>query len=255
MAHYVLILGGGQGTRLNNTTPKQFLELKGVPIIMHSAYAFLKSDSTCKIYIGLPADYMSEWGSLTKKYNFNINHTVFTGGQTRTDTVYLGIQRIVQENKCFRDDIISVHDGARPFIDPILISKLMINARTYGNAIPILPLKNALRRDTITSILSKTKTPHSINRLHYKITQTPQIFKYHELKKSYYHLYDLISKENNSETLLSSVFDDASIYENFKSTKAPPINLVSGREYNIKITTPMDYYLAPYIYDFCKNIK
>ena len=125
MAHYVLILGGGQGTRLNNTTPKQFLELKGVPIIMHSVCSFFKSDSTCKIHIGLPADYMPEWVSLTKKYNFNINHTVFTGGKTRTDTVYLGIQKIVQENKCFRDDIISVHDGARPFIDPILISQLL----------------------------------------------------------------------------------------------------------------------------------
>jgi len=255
MAHYVLILGGGQGTRLKKTTPKQFLELKGIPIIMHSAYAFLKSDSTCKIYIGLPIDYISKWASLTKKYNFNINHTVFTGGQQRLDTVYLGIQKIVQENECCRDDIISVHDGARPFIDSTFISQLMNNARTYGSAVPVLSLKNALRRDITTRHLSKTKTINSINRLNYKITQTPQIFKYNEIEKSYKKLYDLISQEGNSESLLSSIFDDASIYENFKSPKAPIINEVPGREYNIKITTPMDYYLAPYIYDFCKSMK
>ena len=255
MTHYVLILGGGQGTRLNNITPKQFLELNGIPIIMHSAYAFLESDPECKIYIGLPTDYISEWYILTQKYNFNINHEVFEGGQKRLETVYLGIKRIMQENKCGLDDIISIHDGARPFIDSCFISDLISEAKIYGSAVPVLSLKNALIRYKMNSSLSNTKTINSINRRHYKTTQTPQIFKFDVIEKSYKNLYDLISKEGNNASILSSIFDDASVYENFKPPKGPRIHAVPGREYNIKITTPMDYYMAPYIFDFYKSMK
>ena len=73
MAHYVLILGGGQGTRMNNSTPKQFLEINNMPLLMHSISTFFASDSTCKIYIGLPKSYMSEWDSLCNKYGFNFS--------------------------------------------------------------------------------------------------------------------------------------------------------------------------------------
>ncbi len=255
MAHYVLILGGGQGTRLNSKTPKQFLEIQGVPIIMHSAYAFLKSDSKCKIYIGLPQDYVSEWASLKKKYNFNINHKFFKGGQKRFETVYLGIQKIIQENQCHKDDIISIHDGARPFIDSIFISQLISDAKIYGSAVPVISLKNALRRSEVKSSVSNLTITNSINRLHYKTAQTPQVFKFHLIEKSYEKLYHLIFKDGNNASILSNIFDDASVYEHFKNPKEPKINEVPGREYNIKITTPMDYYIAPHIYDFFKNIK
>ena len=254
MAHYVLILGGGQGIRLNNKIPKQFLELKGMPIIMHSVNAFLKSDPKSHIYIGLPKNYISKWSSLIKKYNFHINHTVFIGGQTRSETVYLGIQRIVQDNKSCVEDIISIHDGARPFIDSTFISDLISNAKKYGGSVPVLSLKNALIRNIIPTSTRNTKKNHSTNRQNYKITQTPQIFNLQEIETCYSQLYDLISKEENIESILSNIFDDLSVYEKFKETQKSSTYFVCGREYNIKITTPMDYYMAPYIYDFFTSI-
>ena len=255
MAHYVLILGGGQGTRMNNSTPKQFLEINGLPLLMHSICAFFASDSTCKIYIGLPKSYLSEWDSLCKKYSFNINNIIFEGGKKRLDTAYLGIKKITKENECCSDDIISIHDGARPFIDQTFIEQLINSARLNGSAIPVLSLKNALRIDLNRGSLNKNKKSKSINRSFYKTAQTPQVFNCNIIKNCYENLHELLLKGGDSSSILNGIFDDASVYEKFKSSKDPSIKEVPGREYNIKITSPMDYYLAPFIYDFYKSMQ
>ena len=117
------------------------------------------------------------------------------------------------------DDIISIHDGARPFIDSTFISDLISNAKKYGGSVPVLSLKNALIRDTIPTSTRNTKQNYSTNRENYKITQTPQIFNLHEIETSYRSLYDLISKEENKEAILANIFDDLSVYEQFKKPK------------------------------------
>ncbi|RPG59844.1 MAG: 2-C-methyl-D-erythritol 4-phosphate cytidylyltransferase [Flavobacteriales bacterium TMED191] len=255
MAHYVLILGGGQGTRMNNSTPKQFLEINDMPLLMHSISAFFASDPTCKIYIGLPKSNLSEWDGLCKKYGFNINSLIFEGGNKRLDTAYLGIKKIVSENECCTEDIISIHDGARPFIDKSFIQELINSARLNGSAIPVLPLKNALRRDSSQESLNNKNKSNSMNRSFYKTVQTPQVFNCNIIKSCYEKLHQLRSISGDSSYILNGIFDDASVYEKFKSPKDPSINQVPGREYNIKITSPMDYYLAPFIYDFYKSMQ
>ena len=132
MAHYVLILAGGRGKRLNQTTPKQFLDIKGVPILMHSINSFYVADPSCKIYVGLPEGYLDLWRQLCQKKNFIVSHTVYVGGKQRTDTVRLGLEKVSVENECREDDLISIHDGARPFVSSGFILELLVHAKKNG---------------------------------------------------------------------------------------------------------------------------
>ena len=97
MDHFVLILAAGEGSRLKSDVPKQFLELNGIPIIMHSLLAFRQADPTAKIYIALSKKNQSYWRELCKKYNFNIDHEIYIGGHQRSDSVFRGLQAIHKE--------------------------------------------------------------------------------------------------------------------------------------------------------------
>ena len=83
MTNYVLILAAGSGSRCNSITPKQFLEIDNLPIVMHSVKAFHMADPNAKIYIALSKEYISKWPKICKKYKFEIEHEIYTGGKRR----------------------------------------------------------------------------------------------------------------------------------------------------------------------------
>ena len=244
MAHYVLILAAGIGSRLNNKTPKQFLELRGVPIVFHSPRKFHEIDSSAKIYIGLPKVGGANWTQLCSKYNFTIDHSIYSGGQTRLETVFLGLKKIHQEHRIAQHDIISIHDAARPFIQTNLIQELTNTAKKTGGAIPVIKLKDSLRikkRNCAKDHISK-------NRDNYIITQTPQVFHLDKIFKNYTRLFN-----DNIDASLMGLFDDASVYGLFHNY--PPLSMIEGEESNIKITTQLDYILSEKIYQFLKREK
>ncbi len=262
MIHYVLILAAGKGTRLKNSqTLKQFLTINDLPIIMHSVIAFKNADPNCRIYIGLPKNYTNYWKILCKKYNFHIDHTLYNGGKSRIKTVFNGLEKIYQDqensrkksklyqsNNLNKKKIVSIHDSARPFIDKKLILALIKIASQKGIAIPVIKLKSSLRSIN----LQAPPLTFAKNRSHYVITQTPQVFHFEDIYESYVKINRELSKYNNNQAIDDKYFfDDAGVYEycNPKSI----INLVDGREHNIKITTDLDYILSPIIYDFVKK--
>ena len=99
MAHHVLILAAGKGLRLESKTPKQFLEIHSLPIIMHSMQAFFSADPTSKIYVALSEDYIGKWSQLCLDYKFQINHEIYIGGNTRQESVFLGLNKILDLSK------------------------------------------------------------------------------------------------------------------------------------------------------------
>ena len=251
MIHYVLILAAGKGTRLKNSqTPKQFLPINNLPIIMHSILAFKNADPNCRIYLGLPKNYTNFWKNLCKKFNFNIDHTLYTGGLSRIKTVFNGLEKINKEQENDKKKIVSIHDAARPFIDKKLILELIKIAQKKGIAIPAIKLKSSLR-----SIKVQTRpVTSSKNREQYVTIQTPQVFYFEDIYESYVKINREFLKYNKNPTIDDKYFfDDAGVYEycNPKSS----IILVDGREYNIKITTDLDYMISSTIYDFVKTNK
>ena len=264
MIHYVLILAGGKGTRLKNQkTPKQFLELNKLPIVMHSAIAFINADPNAQIYIALPKGFKESWNSLCIEFNFEVEHVIYIGGESRLDTVSKGLKKIHQDilkKKKINNNsnlpttekkkLISIHDAARPFINKQFILKLMQTAKKYGNAVPVMNLKSSLRKVS-------HKKPYSFgkNRNNYIITQTPQVFCFSHIYASYCKMINVKDLSSNQKNIKKSkfFFDDASVYDAFNTMGT--IHLINGEEYNIKITTDLDYFLAPRIYEFLKQLK
>ena len=255
MSHFVIILAAGKGSRLNNgKIPKQFLELSNLPMVMHSIIAFNKADPQAKIYVALPTKYIQEWPEICKKYDFSIKHKIYAGGRRRLDTVSIGLKKIYQLSSFPKQDLVSIHDSARPFIKPEFILKLINRAKKSGSAVPVIKLKNSLRNIRIGQPYSTCGQ----DRDDYVITQTPQVFLLDEILEGYKQV--LFSKNDDYNHLVGAcieqpkkIFDDAAVYDHLKNT--PAAHIIDGREYNIKITTDLDYFICEKVYEFFKQEK
>jgi len=241
MAHHILILAAGKGLRLDSKTPKQFLEIHSLPIIMHSMKAFFLADPKSKIYVALSEKCLEKWPQLCREYKFKINHETYIGGDTRQETVFLGLNKIFNSfGESSKKHLVSIHDAARPFINSKFILELITAAKKSGNAVPVLKLNSALRKIDLNNMLNSVAQ----NREEYIMTQTPQIFTFENIYNSYQHIID---------TNMQNIFDDSAVYDCLKNQTS--INLVEGREYNIKITTKLDYIIAQTIYESLKDVE
>ena len=247
MDHYILILAAGQGARLHSKTPKQFLEINGLPMVMHSVIKFNQANPNSKIYIGLSEDFFLKWSTICQQYNFSIEHEVYVGGATRLDTVFAGLEKINQSNVISKKDLIIVHDAARPFVTPEFISHMTTEAIKKGNAVPFIKLKDSLRQTGI-ELNSRSRT---VSREDYFIIQTPQVFRFKKLLKSYITLQS--SNKKNKNTIDYSILcDDSSVYDVCGKNS---INFIPGLDFNIKITTEIDYFIAEKIIEFSQRLK
>jgi len=211
----VIIVAGGKGERMNANIPKQFLELQGKPILMHTIEAFNRFDKTMQIILVLPETQIDYWITLCKKHAFAVLHKIVIGGQTRFNSVKNGL-KLVQS-----PSLVAVHDGVRPLVSHSTITRSFNAAEKYDAAIPVVDLIDSIRQVNEDESLS-------VDRTKYKLVQTPQVFDAELLKKAY-------------EQEFSALFtDDASVVEAL-GTK---IHLVEGNRENIKITTEIDLKMA-----------
>lgn len=211
----VLIVAGGKGLRMGKETPKQFLLLSGVPVLMYTVRSFYEADPDAQIIVVLPEDHFDNWYELQRTHNFRIPHKTVAGGETRFHSVKNGLAEVPAHG------FVAIHDGARPLIDPVDIKRLFIVAEIEGNAVPVIPLTESLRqvKDTQSEIVNRTK---------YRLVQTPQIFPAEKLKKAYETGYD------------PGFTDDASVYE----AAGFSVHITEGNPRNIKITRPDDLLIA-----------
>lgn len=212
---YIIIVAGGTGTRMNNVVPKQFIELQGKPVLMHTITKFSHALPEIKIIVVLAAQLSEEWKQLCKKHNFTIPHTLTVGGETRYHSVKNGLT-LVPENS-----IVGIHDAARPLVTEQLIINLFETALKKGNACPAIPVT-----ETIREVIDGNN--RSVDRTNYFIIQTPQCFQSGLLKKAFLQSYR------------PTFTDDASVLE----ALGEKINLIEGNRKNIKITTPLDLIIA-----------
>lgn len=216
MKHYTIIVAGGKGKRMQSDLPKQFVEIKGLPLLMHTIFLFYEFDPAMEIIVVLPAAQFGKWKELCVDYQFKIPHQLAEGGPERFHSVKNGLKEIPNENA-----LVAIHDAVRPMVDKKVIADVFRYAGFYGNAIPVIPVSESLRERTGSG--SK-----QIIRLNMVLVQTPQCFKADILKKAYQHVY----REDFT--------DDASVVE----SDGVQIHLVNGNPENIKITTPGDLKIA-----------
>ena len=212
---YVVIVAGGSGSRMKSEIPKQFLPIKGLPVLMHTIKAFYDYNKSIKIIVVLPASDLKIWEELCEVYNFSLPLKIAVGGKTRFQSVKNGLDKINT------DGVVAIHDGVRPLVNTEIISASFQIASSHGSAISAVRLTESIR----VTDKDETKT---IDRSKFRTIQTPQTFQVKILKQAY------------KLPELSEFTDDASVVEKagFK------ISLFEGSYRNIKITTPDDLIIA-----------
>lgn len=213
---FAIIVAGGKGTRMKSSTPKQFMLLNGLPILMHTLNSFFEYSSEIKIILVLPEDDLKTWKMLCQKYNYTKKVTIALGGESRFQSVKNGLDKIQE-----KEGLVAIHDGVRPLAGKDIIGASFRLAAVHGSAVAAVRLKESIRK-------TDQNNTKAVDRSNYRMIQTPQTFDLELIKRAYQ-----IREE-------SSLTDDASVAE--KSGHV--ISLFEGSYSNIKITTPEDIIIA-----------
>lgn len=219
MKRYAIIVAGGKGLRMGSEVPKQFLPIKGRPVLMRTLDAFYRYDKSVGLILVLPADQQDYWHELCAQHAFEVPYSMATGGETRFHSVKNGLSLVPDNEEC----IIAVHDGVRPFVDNDVIGRCFSGAVSKGAVVPVVPVVDTVRRVVDDGGASITE-----NRSAFRLVQTPQTFSGRLLKAAYAMPYQ------------DGFTDDASVVEAY----GHKVDLVDGCRENIKITTPFDLKVA-----------
>ncbi|MEY4540787.1 MAG: hypothetical protein RLZZ306_2544 [Bacteroidota bacterium] len=210
---YAIIVAGGSGSRMKSDIPKQFIEVGGLPILMHTLKRFKEANSEIELILVLPASQFDYWKMLCNKLP-TVSHQLVKGGKTRFQSGLNGLQVIGNEG------LVAIHDGVRPFVSVDIINESFRVAAEKGTAVVSVPSKDSVRVNG-----------QAIDRSTVRLIQTPQTFQIPLIKKAF------------ETEELSTFTDDASVAEH----AGFEINLIEGNYENIKITTPEDLLWAEVI--------
>lgn len=219
MKYYAIIVAGGKGNRMKQDVPKQFIELNGKPVLMHTLEAFHKCVLNPEIILVLNVQQHSFWAALCKAHSFVIPHVIVEGGEERFNSVKNGLKLITE------DAIVAIHDAVRPLVSTELILASYQMAEEKGNAIAAIQPVDSVR------IKKEGSDSVPLNRDELYLIQTPQTFSSRQLNQAYLQGY---SKEFT---------DDASVVEKAGFS----INIIPGERNNIKITYLQDLAMATFL--------
>ena len=172
MKKYIIIVAGGSGSRMGSDTPKQFLELHGLPILMHTLKKFQQSIDDGEIILALPEKEQNTWQALCEKHHFDVPHQIVNGGDSRFHSVQNALQKINEKS------IVAIHDGVRPLVSKTVINNCIESAEKIGAAIPTLPIHDSIRKisDNGSQIADRSQ---------FVSIQTPQCFQSDIILKAY----------------------------------------------------------------------
>ncbi len=215
-----IIPAAGKGIRFGEKIPKQFILLKGKPIIVHTLEKFEKHPEIHQMVVVTSKAFIPEVEKLRKKFKLKKLVKIVGGGRTRQESVFNGVFSV----ETCEEDIFLVHDAVRPFVSEKLISKLLEKIKEGDAVIPVLPVRDTLIRAKEGRVVEK------INRDEMFLVQTPQVIKAEILKKCLKKAKDL-SLEFTDESTLLLHFGIHSL-------------LIEGEIINFKITYKEDLILA-----------
>ncbi len=224
---FAVILAGGTGSRMGSADmPKQFLEIKGKPILNHTVEKFLPNPAFEKIIILSPKAWIGHTKEIIRKYTGSSDRiAIIEGGKTRNETIMNAIAYIDREYTLDDDTVIVTHDSVRPFVTHRIIEENIKAAEKYGACDTVVPATDTIVEgdgQQISSIPDRSRMYQG---------QTPQSFKAKLLRDTY---MSLIEDEK-------AILTDAA---KILVIKGMDVKLVRGETYNIKITYPYDLRIA-----------
>jgi 2-C-methyl-D-erythritol 4-phosphate cytidylyltransferase len=220
----VIIPAAGSGKRFGGSIPKQFLEIKSIPILKLAIQKFQECEDVKFIVISSGSDYINETSRLVERNNFTKVKSIVPGGEHRQDSVWNGIKEIVKYNV----DMVLIHDAVRPFVSKDIIMNIIRAVREYDAAVPAVTPKDTIKISGSPGFLTGT-----LDRNKLYAVQTPQGFRTNLIVEAFEKAY--VDKFYGT--------DDAALVERL----GKKIKIVEGSYNNIKITTSEDYENASFI--------
>ena len=223
-----VVLAGGVGTRMGNVEkPKQFMEIGGKPIIIHTIEKFVMNPQFDEILVLSPKQWIKHTQKNKKKYIPGVsNIVVISGGSTRNETIMNSIAYIEEQGKLNDDTIIVTHDSVRPFVTHRILEENIKYAKEFGACDTVIPATDTIVESKNNELISSIPDRSTMYQ-----GQTPQSFKAVQLRE----LYEGLSEEEKK------ILTDACKIMVIKGEK---VHLVEGEVSNIKITYPYDLRVA-----------
>lgn len=223
-----IILAGGRGTRMGNAErPKQFLEIGGKPIIIHTIEKFAVQPDFEKIIVLCPKAWVEHTKDLIRRHiPMRDRIAVIEGGVSRNETLMNAIRYIEENHRLDEETIIVTHDSVRPFVTRRMIEENIEATRKYGACDTVIPASDTIVESRDHQVIAQVP-----DRAFLYQGQTPQSFRALKLKT----LYESLTEEEKA-----ILTDACKIYV----IKGEPVHLVEGDVSNIKITYPADIRIA-----------
>lgn len=232
MKSTAIVLAAGQGKRMNSKVQKQFLLIKGKPVLYYSLSCFQNSREIEEIIVVTGKDSINFCKQeIIEAYGFSKVKVVIAGGRERYDSVYAGLCA------CEDSDYVFIHDGARPFLTEDMIRRGKEAVLASGACVIGMPSKDTIKIADENGMVASTPSRSLVWNI-----QTPQIFSYTAIREAY---------ERARQQNMADITDDAMVMERFGNMK---IKLVEGSYENIKITTPEDILVAEKILEKIQKI-
>lgn len=214
-----IIVAAGSGTRFGAERPKQFLDLGGKPLLIHTLEKFEICAAIDEIVLILSANEIADFQKTLQNFQISKLSKIIAGGATRAESVKNGVFSLDAD----KTKIVAVHDGARPFVAPAEIAETVEKAREKGAVCLVAPIFDTIKR------VANGKIVETIDRNFLRRALTPQTFRFEILQKAF-------SPEN---------YDEHATDECFLVEKAGhEIFYIDGSPQNIKITTREDFAIA-----------
>ncbi|MDX3077440.1 2-C-methyl-D-erythritol 4-phosphate cytidylyltransferase [Streptomyces sp. NPDC088354] len=228
-----LLFAGGIGSRMNSRAlPKQFLEIHGKPIIIHTLEHFEAHPDIDAIAIAILPEYRPHMMKLLKRYEIEKVRWVIDGGKTGQESRHSALKAVAAD--CPEDTVVLIHDGVRPLIDAKLITANIETVKEHGSAITCTKFN-----ETVVSSENE-HIDDVIPRDHIYAAQAPQSFRLGQILG----LYDRAVAEGEHDTI-----DSCSLMHRY----GQKLYRVVGPRSNIKITTAEDFYLCRTFFEIIEN--
>lgn len=218
---FAVIVAAGRSTRMGRGVNKQFLTLGGLPVLAHSLLAFEAAPSVgACVVVAAPEETARIAELVCREWSCRKVASVVPGGERRQDSVLAGLLALPSDA-----EMVLVHDGARPLLQPELVEAVLAEARRWGAAVPAVPVRDTVKEADGCGFVART-----LPRENLWLAQTPQAFRFNLLLEAH----------RRAKELGMVATDDASLVE----ALGHPVRLVSGSYRNLKITFPEDFVMA-----------
>ncbi len=210
-----IIVAAGSSKRMGGKTNKPYIEINGKPMLAYSLEVFAQVPDIKEVLVAVRADDEAACKALIRKGKFG-NVRLVIGGKERQDSVANALKKVRKDCRA-----VLIHDAARPYITPDLVSRLLLSAEKHRAVLPVIPIKDTVKRSMNGKYVDET-----LDRKQLFLAQTPQVFDYRLLIRAYERAHD----EGYYGT------DDASLVERL----GIPVMIFPGEEGNMKITVKED---------------